>query len=174
MLLRKKKKKWNFGSKKEEIRKTDGLAVKLKTYGVIKDKTDQPTRGYKSLCVLTSLGLVSLRNVLRSPPAISSSRMKRGRACKLTPIHRTMFWWLNLLPNEIAGQNTYCFFFFFIKITLCWTHVCFWEYVYLIMSASIRKSSSSCSEHTSGSVWLDTTEITSDHYHPVFYPKSML
>lgn len=79
----------------------------MKTYGIIKDKTDQPSRGYKCVfvCVLTSLGLVSLRNVLRSPPAISSSRIKRGRACKLTPIHRTMFWWLNLLSKEIVVKN---------------------------------------------------------------------
>lgn len=48
---------------------------------------------------LTSRGLVSLRNVFRSPPAISSSRMNLGMACRLTPTQRTMFWWLNLLQR---------------------------------------------------------------------------
>lgn len=49
---------------------------------------------------LTSRGLYSLRKVLRSPPAISSSRMNLGIACRLTPMQRTMFWWLNLLPGH--------------------------------------------------------------------------
>lgn len=41
---------------------------------------------------LTGRGLVSLMKVLRSPPVISSSRMNRGIACRLTPTHLTMFW----------------------------------------------------------------------------------
>lgn len=49
---------------------------------------------------LTSRGLVSLRKDLRSPPAISSSRINLGMACRLTPMHRTMFWWLNLLQGH--------------------------------------------------------------------------
>lgn len=57
---------------------------------------------------LTSRGLVSLRNVFRSPPAISSSRMNLGMACRLTPTQRTMFWWLNLLQRWEQGRGT-CF-----------------------------------------------------------------
>lgn len=41
---------------------------------------------------LTGRGRVSRRKDLRSPPAMSSSRMNRGRACRLTPMQRTMFW----------------------------------------------------------------------------------
>lgn len=35
---------------------------------------------------------------------MSSSRMNRGRACRLTPMQRTMFWWLNLLRGR--GERT--------------------------------------------------------------------
>lgn len=52
---------------------------------------------------LTGRGLVSLMKVFRSPPVISSSRMNLGMACRLTPTHLTMFWWLNLLQDRGAG-----------------------------------------------------------------------
>lgn len=54
---------------------------------------------------LTGRGRVSRRKDLRSPPAMSSSRINRGRACRLTPIQRTMFWWLNLLQSRGGGGN---------------------------------------------------------------------
>lgn len=43
------------------------------------------------ICSLTGLGRVSLRKDFKSPPAMSSSKMKRGKACKLTPMQRTIF-----------------------------------------------------------------------------------
>lgn len=52
---------------------------------------------------LTGRGLVSLMKVFRSPPVISSSRMNLGMACRLTPTHLTMFWWLNLLQDRGGG-----------------------------------------------------------------------
>lgn len=55
---------------------------------------------------LTGRGRVSRRKDLRSPPAMSSSRINRGRACRLTPMQRTMFWWLNLLQSRVGyNQN---------------------------------------------------------------------
>lgn len=62
------------------------------------------TRTGRSQRSLTSRGLVSLRKVFRSPPAISSSRMNLGMACRLTPTQRTMFWWLNLLEGTRGGR----------------------------------------------------------------------
>lgn len=49
---------------------------------------------------LTGRGLVSLMKVFRSPPVISSSKINLGMACRLTPTHLTMFWWLNLLQRQ--------------------------------------------------------------------------
>ena len=39
-----------------------------------------------------------------SPPVISSSRMKRGRMLRLTPMQRTMFSWLNLLQRQTVTK----------------------------------------------------------------------
>lgn len=46
---------------------------------------------------LTILGRFCRRKLFMSPPAMSSSKMKRGNVCRLTPMHCTIFWWLNLL-----------------------------------------------------------------------------
>ena len=46
--------------------------------------------------ILTSLGLVSRRNDLRSPPANNSKMMNLGCFSKQTPIKWTIFGWLNL------------------------------------------------------------------------------
>lgn len=47
--------------------------------------------------VLTALGRFCLRKLFMSPPVMSSRRINLGRIWRLTPIQRTMFWWLNLL-----------------------------------------------------------------------------
>lgn len=51
-------------------------------------------------CGRTALGLFCLRKLFMSPPVMSSSRMKRGRMFRLTPMQRTMFSWLNLLHRR--------------------------------------------------------------------------
>lgn len=48
----------------------------------------------------TARGLFCLRKLFMSPPVMSSSRMKRGRMFRLTPIQRTMFSWPNLLRRQ--------------------------------------------------------------------------
>lgn len=60
---------------------------------------------------LTGRGRVSLMKVLRSPPVISSSRINLGIACRLTPTHLTMFWWLNLLQGQKRRKKIGHFFF---------------------------------------------------------------
>jgi hypothetical protein len=57
--------------------------------------------------LLTVLGLFCLRKLFISPPVISSRRMKRGRICRLTPMQRTMFWWLNLLRTHKDSGGEY-------------------------------------------------------------------
>lgn len=54
---------------------------------------------------LTVLGRLSLKKLFISPPVMSSRRMKRGRICRLTPMQRTMFWWLNLLRIQNSGKT---------------------------------------------------------------------
>lgn len=81
---------------------------------------------------------------MRSPPAISSSRIKRGMACRLTPMQRTMFWWLNLLRGTWTQALTATGPEAGVRPLSRRT--------YLMMRASMRKSSSSCSEQTSGRV----------------------
>lgn len=55
--------------------------------------------GSEVRCTLTARGLFCLRKLFMSPPVISSSKMKRGRMFRLTPMQRTMFSWLNLLQS---------------------------------------------------------------------------
>lgn len=49
---------------------------------------------------LTALGRFCLRKLFMSPPVMSSRRINLGRIWRLTPIQRTMFWWLNLLQTH--------------------------------------------------------------------------
>lgn len=72
---------------------------------------------------LTVLGRFSLRKVFMSPPVMSSSSMKRGRICRLTPIQRTMFWWLNLLHTQKSeGINPNQLFRRMVNLTLTQHH----------------------------------------------------
>ncbi len=76
---------------------------------------------------LTVLGRFSLRKVFMSPPVMSSSSMKRGRICRLTPIQRTMFWWLNLLHTQKSeGINPNQLFRRMVNLTLT-QHHSMWE-----------------------------------------------
>lgn len=36
---------------------------------------------------------------------MSSRRMKRGSVCRLTPMHCTIFWWLNLLKGKVTATQ---------------------------------------------------------------------
>lgn len=63
--------------------------------------------GREVRCALTARGLFCLRKLFMSPPVISSSRMKRGRMFRLTPMQRTMFSWLNLLQSTQRRRAYY-------------------------------------------------------------------